>query len=324
MDFVNLPQRCLVVVQDCHLGAHVIQSLVRRGHKVRALLARGAGCEGLLQAGIEVWFSTGPLAAELCAAASRQESILYVGTSWMVADGAKRQEMDAELVLLPLLKVAAQRSVRVVLAYASSPSDASERADEAERLACRVSGHWGVPLAVLRSAPLLGPLDFKLSGVTRLVLDVIEGKGAIDTERVSWADARDVADAVATAVEKRVWRERYELVAGEVDTTELYLALEALLGGLPSRASRPSTSWWSLSRRRVLSRSRATEPAQHRTGSHTAMRGHASADLQFFPRALSSSLTDTIRWLARAGALSCNTLARLESRRASQLLRVSG
>lgn len=169
----------------------------------------------------------------------------------------------------------------------------------------------GLDAVICSPATLTGPYDFAPSLFGGALIDLWKGKIPILLDVVcDYADTRDVADAMITAMAKGRKGERY-LLSGEVlDMLELTAILHEVTGRKMPKRSLPLWVGWaalpfSLAIGALTGKPPVFTPGVLRAAVFNRVVKHdkAAAELDFRPRPMRESLPDTIEWFRSRGWL---------------------
>jgi dihydroflavonol-4-reductase len=169
----------------------------------------------------------------------------------------------------------------------------------------------GLDAVICSPATLIGPWDFEPSLFGGALIDLVSGKIPILLHVVSdYADARDVAEGMISAMARGRTGERY-LLSGEVLTMpELAAILEQVSGrALPKRCLPLWVGWAMLPLSLVLGRLRGKPPLftpgvlRAAVWNSEVRHDKAAAELGFAPRPIAESLRDGLAWYRERGLL---------------------
>jgi dihydroflavonol-4-reductase len=174
------------------------------------------------------------------------------------------------------------------------------------------AGHNGdLHTVVLCPTGTIGPGDWKISSLTRMLIDFYNGKmnigigGAYD-----FVDARDVAEGHILAAEKAASGENYILSGERVTMRKFFSILEEVTGKkgpsvyVPMRLAKTfsyfTPLYYKISRRPAVFTSYALS-----TLSSNSFISHrkASKDLGYKARSVKESVKDTFQWLKKSGLI---------------------
>lgn len=314
------------------LGNVLIRRLIERGHRVRALCHPADDAESL--AGLDVEIIRGSildprpvdalvdgldglyhLAARIDLGSDRN------GQVWATNVGGTGQ----------ILRACAAAKIRLV--HCSSHAalqrhPISEPLDEQRPLALhepcpyhRAKAHAekhvlaavraGLDAVICSPATLTGPWDFEPSIFGRALIELCSGRVPILLQAVSdYADARDVADGMISAMARGRIGERY-LLSGEVLTTpQLAAILEQVSGRAMPKLCLPLWVGWAMLPISTLASRVSGRPPVFTAGvlraavwNREVRHDKAAAELAFSPRPIAESLHDELGWFRTRGLL---------------------
>jgi len=315
------------------LGNVLVRRLLDRGHRVRALcLPEDAAAESL--AGLDVEIIRGSVldARSVDALVDGVDGVYHLaaridlgsdhdGRVWATNVGGTMQVVRA-------CSAAKIRLLHCSSHAALNRHPISEPLDERRPLALdepcpyhRAKAHAeqrvlvavraGLDAVICSPATLIGPWDFEPSLFGGALIDLVSGKIPILLQVVSdYADARDVADGMITAMARGRTGERY-LLSGEVLTMpELAAIVEQVSGRAMPRRCLPLWVGWamlplSLAAGRVSGKPPLFTPGVLRAAVWNSEVKHdkAAAELEFSPRPVADSLRDELAWFRERGLL---------------------
>jgi dihydroflavonol-4-reductase len=326
--------RVLVTGSNGHLGSNLCRSLRREGHEVRAMVRAGSDLRGLQRVDVQQVVADVRDAEAVDAATRGCDAVVHLAAVYDTSARADRAIAEvADVGTRHVLQAAARHGVSRVL-YASSmvavgfahrpdaPRHAGQFHDDAvhpyfraktaaERLAWREAERLGVPLVSLLPGGLLGPHDHRLTPTTRFVRDLLTGDAQTVPGGANYVDVRDVADAFTAALTDGRPGQRYLLTGDLVLLRDLGRILYSLTGRRCTHVPLPrSVLLGSVRAAAAVARWRGRPPeidprmAAESIDRYPAFcREPARRDLGFHPRPPTPVLADTVRWLARIGAL---------------------
>ncbi|MCW8141789.1 MAG: NAD-dependent epimerase/dehydratase family protein [Planctomycetota bacterium] len=320
---------CLVTGATGFLGRHLVRTLVKRGHRVRALCRSDA--PALEREGAQVLRGDVLEPDTLPPAVDCADVVFHLagqvqhrGSPTALYDlhvGGTRAVLDAAA------RAKARRVVHVSTSGTIAVSTRPERiAREDAPYATEVVRRWpyylskifaekvaleprDVPVVVVSPSLLLGPEDEGLSSSGALLRFLRKEVPAVPPGGLSFVDVRDAAEATANAAERGRPGERY-LLGGANMTLEAFFVLLAKVSGVPAPSLRSGAAVNDAA-------ARVLEALEDVTGVETdesvayAMAGHfwyldagkAQAELGFTPRAAEATLRDAVAWLRSRGPL---------------------
>lgn len=301
-----------------HLGGAVVRELVRRGRRVRAVVAEPPGTplpsvEGHEEVDVVRADVRDP--EQVRAAIDGSEEVIHLAARISVVRWDRRAVHavnvgGTEHVVEASLATGVRRLVHVsTVDAASSTSPYAVSKALGERAALDAVGR-GLDVVVVRPTGIVGPGDHGTSLIGRTLLDAWSGRlPAVVDGGYDWVDVRDVADAVVTALTAGWSGGSYTLAGTWVTMADLVGRAVALQGRRPprvvpmgvARAAAVAVEGWSHVTRRQPRLSRAALAAlAHAPDTSTVL---PAAHLAHAPRPLDITLADTLAWFESVGAL---------------------
>lgn len=315
------------------LGNVLVRRLLDRGHRVRALcLPHDAGSDSL--AGLDVEIVRGSVldARSVDALVDGVDGLYHLAAR--IDLGSDRDgRVWATNVGGTVQIIRACRAAKIRLVHCSSHAalnrhPISEPLDERRPLALdepcpyhRAKAHAeqrvltavraGLDAVICSPATLIGPWDFEPSIFGSALIELCSGRIPILLHVVTdYADARDVADGMISAMARGRVGERY-LLSGEVLTMpELAAILEQVSGRAMPRHCLPLWVGWamlpfSLIAARVTGKPPVFTPGVLRAAVWNSEVRHdkAATELGFAPRSIADSLRDELAWFRERGLL---------------------
>lgn len=202
----------------------------------------------------------------------------------------------------PITEESAIRPEHTVMPYGKTKALAVLDVEQAVR-------DRGLDAVIVFPTGFIGPFDYKISAMTRLVLDFLDGRipagiaGGFD-----FVDVRDVAAGMMHAAKKGNPGDRYMLPGRYTTVRELLLLLEELTGKPAPRLDVPSGLSTAFGAAAELFYLLSGKPPRYTRKSIkilslgvTVNGGRAQEKLGYSPRPLSRTLKDTLDWLVGAG-----------------------
>jgi dihydroflavonol-4-reductase len=309
------------------LGEHLCRVLVDRGHTVRGLARTRSAV--LADLGVEL------VRGDVLAGPELDRALDGVAAVFHLAGAVSRDPDDAQRMMRlhvdgtrrVLERMAEARVPRMVLASTSGTIGVSK--DEAildesapyaeeivagwpyyaskiyqERLAFEHGKRLGIEVIAVNPSLLLGPGDRRLSSTGDVRKFLKRQIPTIPDGGVSFVDARDAAEAIATALERGRPGERYLLGGPNWTTKEFFARLGRVANVAPPRLKLPP-SWarWGASAMEELYRWRGKEPPVDRISVEMAEHywwidsSKAERELGFAARDPQLTLVDTVAYL---------------------------
>ena len=187
---------------------------------------------------------------------------------------------------------------------------AKTKAETANAL-LKMSRERGLDVVIVHPSGMLGPYDFGHSHLTQLVLDFCNGKlGACVKGGYDFVDVRDVAAGILSAAERGRTGECYILSNRYVEIKELLDTVSEVRGTkkikvvLPmwlAKATAPlSEAYYALLKQPPLyTRYSLYTISTHVTFTHEK----AAKELDFSPRSIRDTVSDTVAWLSSQGRI---------------------
>jgi len=313
-----------------HIGANLVRTLVAQGRTVRALVhVDRRAIEGLdieqvdgdvrdahsLQCafdGAEVVYHLAGYISLQMDEWSLCEAINVAGTRNVV--NACLQSGVSRLIHCSSMSVFEQKPLDVTLdenrplveSQYHPPYDRSKAAAEKE---VRKGIEEGLDAVIINPTSVVGPFDYKPSHAGEALIDYAHGDvpAAVDGG-VDWVDVRDVIIGVIRAEERAPSGAQYLLSGQWYSMLDFGNIVEEITGVpaprivLPMWLARFSVPFMAISDRRSEKRPRITSVSLRELQSNPNISSQkATRDLDYHPRPLSETLTDTLRWFESNG-----------------------
>jgi dihydroflavonol-4-reductase len=316
-----------------HIGANLVRSLIKQGRKVRALVHQNRQpLEGLpveivqgnitdpysvyrTLSGVEIVYHLASIVPLPGTKWANLEAVNIFGTQNVVEACQKCNVRrlihfsSIQAVVQEPLDTPVDEFRPLVDSLGTPPYERSIAAAETE---VRRGIENGLDAIILCPSAVIGPLDFRLSFSSELLLALAQGKlPALIEGGLNWVDVKDVVVAALVAEDMAPFGAKYLLSGHYASFQELAGLIEQILGIPAPRlitpawlartgisAARPFTGL--VGSRQIFS------PFILRTLSnfnHNISHERASRELNFFPRPLSSTLVDTLHWFQENGLL---------------------
>ena len=343
--------RCAVTGANGVLGAHVVRTLLDRGHEVIALVGADQDTHPRDDTDVEIRAFELHDRAGVFAALEGAETLIHTAatSAFWAPDASDLYRVNVEGTR-HVLDAARELGVAKVV-YTSSTatlSPAFENADDAERHGNedgvfdlrRFRGHYkmskamaetvamraaarGLPLVITHPTTVIGPGDRRPTPSGSMIRHFLDGHLKVFIAmRQNVVDVRDVALGHVLALEKSAPGERYILGGDNLSMHEL-LDLLADITGLPKpRIALPIpllnvagrvNEWISdhITHRPPVA---TLEAALHARDSRSVSIDKARKELGYDPRDARTVLTDAVRWFAETGHCKPDVAARVLAR----------
>jgi len=322
----------LVTGATGHIGNVLVRELYLRGARVRALLLPGEDPSPLQD--LEVEIMEGNVLDEVAMNAAMQgvDIVYHLAGLISIMPGADplvervnvqgtenviRSAMDAGVRRLIYTSSihAIQRVPEQFTIDESIPFDTSglnSAYDTSKAMASLMvleAVKQGLDAVVVCPTGVIGPFDYRLSEMGRLILDSVKAKVQFSVDGAyDFVDVRDVARGLIQACERGRTGEHY-ILSGERITIPKLMAtvrevvnLNALQITLPMQLAKFGASLATPLYRMLKIRPRFTQYALETVSSNSYI-SHAKAarELGYAPRSLRVSITDTVRWMLKYG-----------------------
>jgi dihydroflavonol-4-reductase len=309
------------------LGEHLCRALIERGHAVRGLARTRSAV--LAELGVE------HVRGDVLSGPELDRALAGVSAVFHLAGAVSRDPEDAQRMMRlhvdgtrrVLERMAAAGVTRMVLASTSGTIGVSR--DEAildesapyaedivagwpyyaskiyqERLAFEHGARLGIEIVAVNPTLLLGPGDRRLSSTGDVRRFIKRQIPTIPDGGISFVDARDAAQATASALDQGRAGERYLLGGPNWTTKEFFARLGRVAGVAPPRLKLPqSVNKWAAGVMEELYRWRGKQPPVDRIS--VEMAGHywwidsskAERELGFSARDPQLTLVETVAYL---------------------------
>lgn len=316
-----------------HIGNVLVRELLKKGHKVRALLPKFEDPAPL--AGLEVEIVPGDIRdrASLRAAFSGVEVVFHLAGIISIEGQTKAvQEVNVrgtQNVVEACIEAKVRRLVYTSTVHAFvEPRDGSPIDEQTPINPEGVEGAYGkskaeATLAVLGAiergldavvvcpAGVMGPYDYKISEMGLLILDYLRGRLKMYIDGgYDFVDVRDVAEGMIRAYERGGRGEIYILTGRMITIPEIMEILERETGIKPPYFKAPlwlakiGAVFSPLYYRAMKIRPRFTTYSIKVLQTKNPILGQkARRELGFSPRPLEQSIVDSIEWFKKTGKL---------------------
>lgn len=314
-----------------HVGANLVRALLARGDNVRVLVHKhGKAVEGLdvevvkgdtrdaeamerFVAGVEVVFHLAARISIVRGEAKETESVNIGGTRNVLA--ACKKAAIRRLVHFSSVHALATEPAEqpvdetrpLVTDPASPPYDRSKATAQQEVLRAAAEG---LNVVIVQPTAILGPVDFGPSAMGQIFLNLYHRKvPAMVNGGFDWVDVRDVVQGALAAAEKGAAGEAYLLGGSWRPVYEVAREAERVTGKpapfvVPMWMARMSAPFAELFAKLAGRHPLFTADALHALRIHRQV-SHAKATrvLDYHPRPLHETVTDTYKWFDEAKML---------------------
>ncbi len=322
----------LVTGATGHIGNVLVRELYLRGAQVRALLLPGEDRSPLQDLDVEVTEGNVLDKVAMHAAMQGVDIVYHLAGLISIMPGAdplveRVNVQGTENVIRAAMDAGVQRLVYTSSIHAiqripeqftideSIPFDTSglnSAYDTSKAMASLMvleAVKEGLDAVVVCPTGVIGPFDYRLSEMGRLILDSVKAKVQFSVDGAyDFVDVRDVARGLIQACERGRTGEHY-ILSGERITIPKLMAtvrevvnLKALQITLPMQLARFGASLVTPLYRVLKIRPRFTQYALETVASNSNI-SHAKAarELGYAPRSLRVSIADTVRWMLKHG-----------------------
>lgn len=317
-----------------HIGANIVQQLLDRGEKVRAMVRASSNTTELPDSpNLEIVHGDVFDRPSLVRAVEGTQFVYHAAAVYSISRKSPQMILDTAIQgtrnILEAVKVAGgvKRIVYTssVAAVGMTPdptrllnedswtSDAdmdyyTQAKLESEKLAHKLAAELDLDLVAVNPALVLGPLDLKPTPSNKLVLDFLEGKvPAYPETGLSAVHVGDVAAGHLLAMQKGRRGERYILSGANVKLGEFFEVLGKISGKKPPGIRLPRSlamgmaflfeTTASFTGGEPLTTTQAMRSLIQRYGFYSCDK--ARAELGYAPRPLEETLESTVAWFRR-------------------------
>lgn len=314
------------------VGSAVVQALVARGHRVRALVRGTSDRRNLEGLNIEI------AEADLRDARATRRAMAGGTALFHVAADYRLWARDPEEIVRNnrltttnameaalaegLRRVVYTSSVATLLPDPAGPSDESRPASEetvigaykrskviAERLVERMVAERGLPAVIVNPSTPIGPGDVKPTPTGRVIVEAACGRmPAYVDSGLNLVHVHDVASGHLMAFEKGRIGERYVLGGQDATLAEMLVEIARIVGRRPPKVALPTgplfplawanEKWAGLAGREPFLTLDSLRMARHRMYYSSAK---AERELGYRARPYAEALTDAIAWFRAEG-----------------------
>lgn len=324
----------LVTGASGHIGAHVVRHLLAQGRTVRAFVRPTSNLKGL--EGLDVELARG----DVLDRASIEEALKGCSTVYHLAAVVAEWRHDSTIILKTavdgtanLLQAVANHSGVERIVYTSSvaavgmtrsrhePHNESHYNTEdlthysvaktqAEHLAKELAERHGLPLVIVNPAVVLGPLDYRPTPATQIVIRYLKHRIPIYIDAgANLVHVDDVARGHLLAEAHGTLGERYILSGENLTVLELFSLLAQLVGRRPPRLELGqrtlATLGWAAE---MIARLRGRPPLVTRTRARSLVGRYgfydaakAQRELGYTWRPGRETLADAVQWVRQQG-----------------------
>lgn len=337
--------RVLVTGANGHIGSNTVRSLLGLGHEVVPFVRRTSDLRGLEGLGLECRYGDVRDYESLAAAVDGCGAVIHhaaVYKGW-----AKNPDEEiiqpgvigTQNIFQACSKAGIQRLVYTSSAVAvgtfDNPNKRKTETDwsegsrfpyavekvEGEREAVRLSESLGVPTIRILPCGVLGPYDYRVTPTTRILADLLNGRGVTYTGGINYVDVRDVADAHASAIENGEPGQRYIVGGDNIDYRDLRELIRDITGVKPRHVANNRLMLSIASLMELAAKAMRTEPFVTRDAAVLFVGKYwyydcslANSAFGLKPRPVKQVIEDAIRWLLFVGKVKPKVADRLTHR----------
>lgn len=251
---------CLITGGTGLVGNNLVRLLLQRGLRVRTLVrgnAAGRALEGLpVETVVGDVTDAGAVRRAVDGARTVIHSAAMVHVGWRGLDTMRRVNVDGTRIVAAAARAAGARLVQVSSVNALGLTGDGSPADEdtpfgntvecpyvvtkreAERVVLDEIDR-GLDAVIVNPVFMLGPWDWKPSS-GRMLLEVAEGRGLFAPPGSQhFADVRDIAAAIVTALDRGACGRRYILAGHHLSFLDAWTVFARVTGRRPPRAAAP-------------------------------------------------------------------------------------
>ncbi|HMA60331.1 MAG TPA: NAD-dependent epimerase/dehydratase family protein [Halanaerobiales bacterium] len=173
------------------------------------------------------------------------------------------------------------------------------------------ASHWDLDAVIVYPSGIIGPYDYRISPMSRLIIDHIKGKFMCSVEgSYDFVDVRDVADGIIKAAQHGKKGEGYILSGKNISINEIFKIIDGLKKpffktfNLPLWMAKIGIPFSHTYNKIVGCENLLTRYALYTLNTHTKFSNKkAKVNLGFKPRPIKITLADTIEWLEEHGLI---------------------
>jgi dihydroflavonol-4-reductase len=249
--------RVLVTGASGHIGTNTVRILAGRDYEVIPFVRRTSDLRGIEKLGLNYRYGDVRDYESVVTAVEGCDAVVHHAAVYKVwAKDPQKEIIEPGLIgTQNILKACAKAGVHR-LVYTSSiaavgssanPNDLRTEADwlgdaknpylvekvEGEREAARLSEELGVPTIRILPAGVLGAYDYRMTPTTRMICDMVNGKGVTFQGGNNFVDVRDVADAHVSAIDRGEPGKRYIVGGDNIVNKDLGELIFSITGSKP-------------------------------------------------------------------------------------------
>lgn len=173
------------------------------------------------------------------------------------------------------------------------------------------ASHWDLDAVIVYPSGIIGPYDYRVSPLSRMIIDHIKGKLLCSVEgSYDFVDVRDVADGIIKAAKYGKKGEGYILSGKNISIEEIFKIIDGLRKpffksfNLPLWMAKIGVPFSYTYNKLTGCENILTRYALYTLNSNTKFSNKkARVNLGFKSRPIKSTLTDTITWLGESGLI---------------------
>jgi dihydroflavonol-4-reductase len=324
----------LVTGASGHIGAHVIRHLLAQGRRVRAFVRPTSNLKGL--EGLEVELARGDVLDRASLEAALRGCTAVYHLAAVVAEWSHKPEVILRTAVdgtANMLQAVAARSGIERVVYTSSvaavgmtrsrrePRNESHYNTEdlthysvaktrAEHLAKELADRHGIPLVIVNPAVVLGPLDYRPTPATQVVVRYLKYRLPFYVDAgANLVHVDDVARGHLLAEAHGKLGERYILSGENLTVLELFSMLARLVGRRPPQLEVGQHTLGALGwAAEMLARLRGKPPLVTRARARSLVGRYgfydaskARRELGYTSRPARETLADAVQWVRQQG-----------------------